>query len=225
MMRLLFVLLLLANLALAAYWYNGVHRQNAVTASPQLHAEQIHLLSAAEVASALAAASAVSPVAATPAAQPVAVCMQWDGLSARSADLARAQLQSAGVGGAIDVQSLAPSDAKHWVYMPPQGSRANAEKKIHELEALGVTEYHLEAGEGKWQWAISLGVFSNEERAQKFLEELRQKGVRSARMGPRDAAITSVTLRFNVPDDSWVDKLVSIRQQFAGSNLRAVECK
>lgn len=224
MMRLLFVLLLLANVALAAYWYTGVQKQNGTVASPPLHAEQIHLLSAAEVASALTAASAVADSASAVAA-PAFVCMQWDNLSAKNADVARSQLQAAGVTGPVGVQSLAPSDAKHWVYMPPQGSRANAEKKISELEALGVSEYHLEAGEGKWQWAISLGVFSNEERAQKFLDDMRKKGVRSARMGPRDTSVTSVTLRFTVPDSSWVDKLVAIRQQFAGSSLRAVDCK
>lgn len=224
MMRLLFVLLLLANVALAVYWYSGMQKQNGVAASPPLRAEQIRLLTPAEVASALAVASGVANSASAVAA-PVFVCMQWDNLSAKSADVARSQLQAAGVTGPIGVQSLAPSDAKHWVYMPPQGSRANAEKKIGELEALGVSEYHLEAGEGKWQWAISLGVFSNEERAQHFLEDLHKKGVRSARMGPRDASVTSVTLRFTVPDNSWVDKLVAIRQQFAGSSLHAVNCK
>jgi hypothetical protein len=74
-----------------------------------------------------------------------------------------------------------------WVFIPPQGDRAAAEKKASELAALGLDakEYSIVNEEGPQQFAISLGVYSREENANRRLEELRDKRVRSARVGPR----------------------------------------
>lgn len=220
MLRLLFVLLLLANLGWAVYSY-VLHPADQTEAAPPLREKEIKLLPAAAVAALPVPASA--PASAVAVVAP-AVCFEWRGVPAKGVADARSQLQALGVSSPVSERQIAPADAKHWVYMPPQTDRAAAEKKISELENLGVTEYHLETAEGKWQWAISLGVFSSEERAGNFLAELRGKGVRSARMGPRDGAATSSILRFSMPDESMMEQLVQARQKFPGSSLKAVAC-
>lgn len=78
------------------------------------------------------------------------------------------------------------SDGSWWVFIPPQGDKKGADKKAGELQRLGVKEFFV-VTEGAQQFAISLGVFSREEAAQKRLEQLQSQGVRSARVGPRQA--------------------------------------
>lgn len=76
------------------------------------------------------------------------------------------------------------SEGGWWVFMPPQPDKKGAEKKAGELQRLGVTEFFI-VTDGPQKFAISLGVFSREEAARKYLEQLQGKGVRSARMGTR----------------------------------------
>lgn len=72
-----------------------------------------------------------------------------------------------------------------WVFIPSQGDRASAEKKASELLSLGVKEFSIVNEAGPQQFAISLGVYSREENANRRLEALREQKVRSARVGPR----------------------------------------
>ena len=76
------------------------------------------------------------------------------------------------------------SEGGWWVFMPPQADKKGAEKKAGELQRLGVAEFFV-VNEGPQKFAISLGIFSREEAAQRRLEQLRGQGVRSARVGPR----------------------------------------
>jgi cell division septation protein DedD len=71
------------------------------------------------------------------------------------------------------------------VFIPPQADRQMANRKAGELLALGVSEFFI-VNDGPQQFAISLGVFSREEGAQSHLAKLREKGVRSARVGLRN---------------------------------------
>ena len=90
----------------------------------------------------------------------------------------------AGQAGQAGLAASRRSEGGWWVFMPPQPDKKGAEKKAGELQRLGVTEFFI-VTEGPQKFAISLGVFSREEAARKHLEQLRGKGVRSARIGPR----------------------------------------
>jgi hypothetical protein len=69
--------------------------------------------------------------------------------------------------------------------VPPQGSKAEAERKVAELKELGVKDLLIVQEAGSNQYAISLGVFSSEKGGQDRLAELKAKGVKSARLMPR----------------------------------------
>ena len=99
-----------------------------------------------------------------------------------------------------------------WVFIPPAANRKAAVDKTGELLALGVSEYFI-VSDGPQQYAISLGVFSQEESAKAYLEQLRGKGVRSARIEAREAdgmvrhvleirgdAIALMSLQVNEPE-------------------------
>lgn len=105
-------------------------------------------------------------------------CLLLTGLS--EADASRL----AGEAGKASLTASRRSEGGWWVFMPPQPDKKGAEKKAGELQRLGVTEFFI-VNDGPQKFAISLGVFSREEAAEKRLEQLRGQGVRTARVGPR----------------------------------------
>lgn len=120
------------------------------------------------------------PVKAAPeaASVPEQACLQLPALSPESADQLAAKARQAKLGVSRR------SDGSWWVFIPPLADKKAADKKAGELQRLGVGEYFI-VTEGPQKFAISLGVFSRDETAQKRLDQVRQQGVRSARVGQR----------------------------------------
>ena len=85
----------------------------------------------------------------------------------------------------VERRAVAAEGAGVWVMVPPQGSKAEAERKVAELKELGVKDLLIVQEAGSNQYAISLGVFSSEKGGQDRLAELKAKGVKSARLMPR----------------------------------------
>lgn len=69
---------------------------------------------------------------------------------------------------------------QYWVYIPPLDNKADADRKLSELKALGVGDSVIVPNH-----AISLGVFSNQGAATRRLAQLQERGVNSAVMSPR----------------------------------------
>jgi hypothetical protein len=122
-----------------------------------------------------------TPSSATQAAQttqqPAATCLLLSGLQAAEADRLTELATTAQL-------VVAQRSESWWVFIPPQPDRASADRKASELASLGVKDFFI-VNEGPQQFAISLGIFSREETANRRLEELRARRVRSARVGPR----------------------------------------
>ena len=91
--------------------------------------------------------------------------------------------------GARLAQRRIEETAGWWVYIAPQGNRQTAAKKALELKNIGIEDYFVVLEEGRWRWAISLGVFKSEEAANSRLAMLRAKGVRTALLGQRDTQV------------------------------------
>lgn len=151
----------------------------AEAASPAQAADQVP---ASPPAPAPAAASGKKPAPDTEAAPAAAgqalACLLLTGLSEGDAQ------RLADKAGQDGLMASRRSEGGWWVFLPPQPDKKGAEKKAGELQRLGVTEFFI-VTDGPQKFAISLGVFSREEAARKHLEQLRGKGVRSARMGTR----------------------------------------
>ena len=93
------------------------------------------------------------------------------------------------------------ANAGFWVFIPPLATKKEAEIKAAELKRLGVPEFFI-VQDGAQARAISLGVFSTRDAANARLEQLRSKGVRSAKIGERPAKATSYDLQINGPESS-----------------------
>lgn len=137
-------------------------------------------------AAAVETAKAETKEAPTPAKEaPANVCLAWNSLAPAEADRLSALLAEKFDSFRQSRRVVASEGSGWWVFIPPQSTKAEAEKKANELKGLGVTDYFIIQEAGPNRYALSLGVFSAEVGAKDRLAELKGKGVKSARIGPR----------------------------------------
>jgi hypothetical protein len=211
--RVLFLLLILANLAFFA-WANYLSPHDAASdprpLAQQYQPEKLKILAPED-------AGAVSKP--WPAAVPAA-CLEWGSFTLADAPRAEQALEPLALGPRL-AQRRAEETASWWVYLPPQGSRQNALKKAGELKALKVEEFFVMQEEGPLRWAVSLGVFKTEEAAKGRLEALRAQGVRTAQIGERETQVPKVWLQVSNPDAPLQARLKEIAAGFPGSELKS----
>jgi hypothetical protein len=215
-MKWLFGLLLLASLVFFAFMqWGGVGAGDSKSLQPQppLNVEKIKLLSSAM----LPASSVQSGVQAAP------VCMEWGDFSGVDLTRATAALSALALGNNL-TQRQVEHVSGYWVYIPPLKSSAEVEKKVAQFKALGVGEYFVVQEAGKWQNAISLGLFKTEEAAQKFRESIKAKGIGSAKVGERTSKRMFTVFVLKDPDASVTAKLAALQKDFPDSDLEAAVC-
>ena len=117
-------------------------------------------------------------------AEPEEMCLSWERLPAADADQLASTLAEKLVGVRVERRAVTSEGSGWWVFVPPQASKADADKKAGELKELGIKDFFI-IQEGPNRFAISLGVLSTEKGGQELLAELKAKGVKSAKAGPR----------------------------------------
>ena len=110
------------------------------------------------------------------------------------------------------------------VWNPPLNTMKDAEKKLSEVKKLGIEDNVRIEDEGKWKFAVNLGMFATEEEAKKYFEQLKGKGVKSAKTGRRDGANEIVGWHIQNVDEVLATKLGQLQSGFSGSNLKPSEC-
>jgi hypothetical protein len=216
-MRTAFLLLVAANLALFAWFQYYSPAESAADPEParrQISPEKIRLLEGKELKSLSSVRPKPAPGAATSSA-----CIEWGGFAVAEAPKAEQALAPLALGARL-TQRRTEETAGWWVYIPPQGSRAGAQKKTAELKSLGIEEFFVLQDAGRMQWAVSLGVFSSEDAAKSRLEALRSKGVRSAQTGERDTQVAKIWFQLRNGDAAQQAGLRETVQGFPGTDLR-----
>ena len=224
-MKAVFGIFLVINLAVFAVMRADLLNDGtAVVAQPALNEAKIRLLDEPAQAVSLPVSSPIMATTLTPPTdKPVAVCMEWSDFS--GADLKRASEALAGMQlGEKLSQRPVEYNIGYWVYIPPLKNKASINQKIEQLKARGVEEYFVVQEAGEWQHAISLGVFKSEDAAQKFLESLAAKEVRSAKIGERASKLKATVFVFNAIDAQTADKLTGLQKDFPASELKKVAC-
>jgi hypothetical protein len=199
-MKILFFLLLIFNVALAAFI------QFKSDSTPSLHVQLPSELHPEKIKSAPASIT----------------CLQWGNfietnLQPVEAALAREQLDDK-----VKRQAVGRIPV-FWVHMPPLSSKFHMERKMGELRNLGVTDFTPVQDNSKWNNAISLGFFPKVEDAQAFLASLRSKGVRSAIIGARN--LEQVKFVIIDPPPSVIEKMTELKQEFPASELKSEPCQ
>ncbi len=190
-MRLFFFILLLVNALVFAYYHYREQQANpGRPALPALSAERIRLVGAEP---------------ANVQTEPLS-CWSWAGFKAEELDAARAELDALGLGDKLQQSTK----EEYWLHIPPLKNKAEAEKKLAELKALTIEDGALLEERGKWRFAISLGVYPNEDAATVRLNQLKEKGVKSARL-----------LRREVPGEAFAVQAIDAKTAAALSKLQA----
>ncbi len=209
-MRILFFLLLLANVAffafsrLSAELFPG----ESLLLLQQINPQAIRLITPEQVAKA-AGAKREPP-------KTVVACLEWGAFAGSDAGLVEEALAPLALGAKLS-RRRTEEPAAWWVFMPPQGSRQAAMNKAAELRRLGVSDFFVLQDDPNFRFAISLGVFRTEDAARNYLDGLRAKGVRTAQIGTRDAQ----KVWFQVRDvgDAVAARLNELKQGFPGSEV------
>jgi hypothetical protein len=147
-----------------------------------------------------------------------AACVEFSGIAAADAPRARDAFGALQLGPRITERRV-EEITRHWVYMPPARDRRSAEATLAELRRKNVTEMSIRPDN-----AISLGVFSTEEAARRFLTSLEAKGVRGAEVGPFARDLRELVMLIREPDTELLARLTLLQRDFVASQLRAVPC-
>lgn len=181
-------------------WYKDAPEQ-ARRAQPALQADKMRLLTDPEVSRVPRAPTRSAPATApAEAAGAGAMCFAI-GPFPTSVAAAKAGAQLDRLALAYAVRAEPRREPSAWqVLLPPLASKAQAEAKRKDLTRRGISEHYLIL-EGRNKGAISLGLFSTPEAAQKQLERLGQQGV-EAKIDTRYRRSTQFWLEGAVPASS-----------------------
>ncbi|MCM2312859.1 MAG: SPOR domain-containing protein [Steroidobacteraceae bacterium] len=216
-MRIVFVILVLLNLlALASIrgWLgNSAPEGEPERLSNQLNPDRIVLRPGgtapqreAEAATPPAEQTAALPETANgreapPPAPPAAAapalpqaCTVIGGLAESEAD-ALMQAAIAGKPGLRGERKTSSTPTAWWVRIPPNGGREAAERRVAELRGQGVSELFIVNDPGPNQYAISLGLFKTEAKAQQHLATMQAKQVRGAGIASRTSTVHRIEVR------------------------------
>ena len=151
------------------------------------------------------------------------MCLEWGSFTAADLTRVQAALDAVALGERVrrtDVGIV----TSYWIYIPPLKSKADLDKKATELRERGVTDYAPILEPGRWRYAISLGIFRNEDGARKQLALLRGKGLRSAQIGEREQRVTQTAFLVRDPTEAQSAQLANLKAEYPGSELRTLDC-
>jgi hypothetical protein len=106
------------------------------------------------------------------------------------------------------------------VYLPPNGGREGAQRRVAELKERGVTNFFIMQNDtSPLRHAISLGVFKSDGAAQKLVADLQRQGVRGVRILPRGPQVTRAGYQYRQIDAAERDRLTGIADNYSGVAL------
>ena len=242
MLKFVFWALLALNALLLAYGQGYLGKLEGGEREPQrlknqLATERMEMLTAAEAHSATKAAAETAVPPAAPEAEPAApvaaaapvsapavetiACTQAGAFAAGDARrfetrTARLDLGARATRTGVPFQEV----TSHLVYLPPNGGKEGADRRVAELKERGVENFFVMQGDSPLRWAVSLGVFKTESAAQSLVAALGKQGVRGVRVLPRGPQGTRTAWQFRdlTPDERA--RVAGIADDFAGVQLR-----
>ena len=219
-MRWVFALLLLGNIAFFAAMQLPQEKtgSDTMTSHTPYLGEKIRLIAEDETQ-----ATAPSQPSASPAAPQV--CLEWGLFSEQELVQARTALRPLKLDdNDISVRSASARTSTWWVYIPPLKTKQEANKKVEELKGLNIQDSFVMQDNNRWRYAVSLGVFSTEVAADKYLAHIREKGVKSAKAAPRNLDGVHSSMIIKAGGANIEAELVKLKQDFPATELKAVPC-
>jgi hypothetical protein len=234
MLRLLALLLLLANLTFWA-WTRGAlddlfgplakAEREPERLAAQVHPEWVKVLppKAASAAIAKAGVDAAAEAASAVAVEAPPACVEAGPFATAEVAAAESVLRGAGLVAGSWTTEKVERNGSYMVYMGKYADREALLRKVDELHRLKVDADVL----GNWadmQPGLSLGRYSDRGGADAALARLVARGVRNARVVVQTPQVNGTLLRVNKADPALRDKLAALK--FAGPAERVfAACK
>lgn len=215
MSRFLFFLLLLASLAVGAHLWLSVQTEKSDFSARERNRDEVKLVAVTPPAVAAQRAEESRKAVQSLAG---AACVEFSGIAAADAQRARDSFASLQLGTRISERRV-EEISRYWVFIPPAADRRTAEALMAQIRRQGVNDMSIRPDN-----SISLGVFSTEEAARRFLTSVAAKGVKGAEQGPFVRELRELVMLIREPDTELVARLAVLQREFSASQLRAVPC-
>jgi hypothetical protein len=213
--RFLFFLLLLVTLGFGAHlWLASVAAKPDFTARER-NRDEVRIVA---VTPPTVAARTAEETRRTVRSLAGAACVEFSGIAGADIPRARDSFEALKLGDRL-VERRVEEITRHWVFIPAARDRRSAEVNMAQLRRQGVADMSIRPDN-----AISLGVFSTEDAARRFLGSLEGKGVKGAESGPFVKEMREIVMLIREPDTETVARLALLQREFAGTQLRAVSC-
>lgn len=224
-MRAVVFLLILANLLFLAWaqgYFGPSSNPDSLRVKQQLLADQIRIVARgeppAETLKPEKPAKAEDRVTTDKSA--VESCLQLDDLPLADSERIEGLLAEKWLAFKARRTTL-ESNSGYWVFIPPLATRQETDTKAAELKRLRVPELFIVQETGPNNRAISLGLFSTKEAAATRLDLVQSLGVKSARIGERNARPATVLLEIRGPETQVEALRQAIGETFPEGRLLA----
>ncbi|APV48513.1 hypothetical protein BWI17_01705 [Betaproteobacteria bacterium GR16-43] len=215
MSRLLFFVLIIANLAFGVHLWLGRGDEKGDVSARERNRDEVKLVA---VTPPLIAARKAEETRETVARLTGAACVEFAGVASADLPKAREAFAAFKLGDRL-VERRVEDITRHWVFMPAAKDRKAADATMADLRKKGVADLSIRPDN-----AISLGVFSTEEAARRFLSSIEAKGIKGAQSGPFTKELREVAFLVREPDTELVARLAVLQRDYAGALMRAVPC-
>ena len=214
MSRFVFFILLIAIAALGAHLWLTSQAEKADFRARERNRDDVRIVA---VTPPLVAARSAEDTRRAVQSLAGAACVEFSGIAGPDIGRARDAFAALQLGNRL-LERRIEEITRYWVYIPPRDRRA-AEAAVAALKKQGVTDMSIRPDN-----TVSLGVFSTEEAARRFLASLEAKGVKGAEYGPFTKETREITMLVKEPDTETVARLTVMQRDFSGTQLRAVTC-
>jgi hypothetical protein len=213
--RLLFFVLLLAVLALGVHLALTAHVEKSDFSARERNRDEVRIVAVTPPKVAASRAEENRKAMQTLAG---AACVEISGIPPADAQRASEAFAALALGPRL-IERRIEDITRHWVYVPAARDRRTAEANMAAIRKQGVSDVSIRPDN-----AISLGVFSTEDAARRFLASLQAKGVTGAEQGPFVRELRELVMLVREPDTELVSRLTLLQRDFPSSQLRAVTC-
>ena len=215
MSRFLFFLLLLAALGFGAHLWLSAAAERTDFSTRERNRDEVRIVA---VTPPTMAARTAEETRKTVQSLAGAACVEFSGIAGADIPSAREAFGALKLGGRL-VERRVEEITRHWVFIPPTNDRRSAEVNMAQLRRQGLSDMSVRPDN-----AISLGVFSTEEAARRFLASIEARGVKGAESGPFVKELREIVMLVREPDTETVARLALLQREYANTLLRAVPC-
>ena len=213
--RLLFFLLLIAVIALGGHLWLAAQTERTDFSAREKNRDDIRVVAVTPPGTAARRAEETRQVMQSLVG---AACVQFAGIAPADASRAHDAFAAMQLGPRLTEQRI-EEITRYWVYIPAANDRRAAEATIADLRRRGVNDLSIRPDN-----AISLGVFSTEDAARRFLTSMENKGVKTAEYGPFVKDLRELVMLVREPDTELVARLTLLQRDYPGAQMRAVPC-